>query len=129
MQPLKFVRWGGFVAAVLVALPITLVPENAPGEADGPDWFRVVDVAADDVLNIRAEPSAGSEKLGSIPPGSDCVRNLGCRGGLTLEEFTTLTPEQQAARLRENPRWCKVEYEGATGWVAGRYLAEGGCDR
>ena len=56
-------------------------------------------------------------------------RNLGCRGGLTYEEFTTLSPKEKAQRSRENPRWCRVEYQGITGWVAGRYLAEGDCRR
>jgi hypothetical protein len=125
---LSFAR-SGCIAALPVVLIVSFLPQPAPGEADGPDWFRVVDVAANDVLNIRAQPSAHAEKLGSIPPGSGCIRNLGCRGGLTLDEFTSLTPDQQAARLKENPRWCRVEYEGATGWVAGRYLAEGSCDR
>jgi hypothetical protein len=119
----------GLIAALPVVLILSLRPPSASGEADGPDWFRVVDVAADDVLNMRGRPSAHAEKVGSIPPGSDCVRNLGCQGGLTLEEFTTLTPDEQAARLKEIPRWCRVEYEGTTGWVAGRYLSEGDCDR
>jgi uncharacterized protein YraI len=117
------------ITAALGALICVFFAQNAPGEADGPDWFKVVDVAADDVLNVRAEPSAGADKLGAIPPGADCVRNLGCQGGLTFGEFTTLTPEQQAARLKDNPRWCKVDYRGTIGWVAGRYLAEGGCEQ
>lgn len=97
--------------------------------ADGPDFFAVRDVAAGDVLNIRAEPNAKARKLGTIAPNGTCIRNLGCQGGLTFQEFTTLTPEQQKRRERENPRWCRVEYQGVTGWVAGRYLGEGDCPR
>lgn len=97
--------------------------------ADGPDFFAVRDVAAGDVLNIRAEPNAKALKVGTIPPDGTCIRNLGCQGGLTFQEFTTLTPEQQQQRLREKPRWCRVEYQGVTGWVAGRYLGEGDCPR
>jgi len=96
-------------------------------EADGPDFYQVTGVADDDVLNVRAAPSPHAKKLGAIPPGADCVRNLGCRGGLTFEEFTTLSPAEQAARRRANPRWCRIDYQGVTGWVAGRYLVEGGC--
>jgi hypothetical protein len=81
------------------------------------------------VLNIRAEPSASARKIGEIPPDGSCIRNLGCKGGLTFEEFTNLSPEEKALRARENPRWCKVEYRGVTGWVAGRYLTEGDCRR
>jgi len=101
----------------------------ATAEADGPDFYRVIGVAADDVLNIRAEPSPHATEVGSIPPNADCVRNLGCQGGLTFQEFQTLNPAEQAERLKQNPRWCRIEYQGVTGWVAGRYLAEGGCQQ
>jgi hypothetical protein len=116
--------------AAIAALAMTafaLTSGEAGAEADGPDFFRVIGVAADDVLNIRSEPRASGEKLGEIPPGADCVRNLGCQGGLSFEEYTTLTEEEQAARLKANPRWCRIEYEGVVGWAAGRYLAEGSC--
>jgi len=97
-------------------------------EADGPDYYQVRDVRCDDTLNIRAQPHPDATQLGEIPPDGDCIRNLGCQGGLTYEEFTTLSSEQQAQRKKENPRWCKIEFQGITGWVAGRYLAEGSCN-
>jgi len=43
--------------------------------ADGPDYYRVTGVEGDDKLNIRAEPNAKGDKIGEIPPGSDCVRS------------------------------------------------------
>jgi uncharacterized protein YraI len=98
-------------------------------EADGPDFYVVRGVASDDVLNIRAEPSPEARKVGEIPPGGRCIRNLGCQGGLSFREFTELSPAEQAERQRSHPRWCRVEYQGVTGWVAGRYLAEGDCPR
>jgi len=101
----------------------------AHAEADGPDFYRVSGVAADDVLNIRAEPTPHAAKVGTIPPNADCVRNLGCQGGLTFQEFSTLNLAEQAKRLQQNPRWCQIEYQGVTGWVAGRYLVEGGCQQ
>ena len=97
------------------------------GDADGPDFYRATGVAKDDVLNIRAAPDAHAAKVGEIPPDGSCIRNRGCRGGLSYREFTELSQSERERRLKQNPRWCKVEYRGATGWVAGRYLAEGGC--
>ena len=115
------------LCAALAAAALTFGPDPARGEADGPDFFRVVGVADDDVLNIRAEARASAAKIGEIPPGAQCVRNLGCQGGLSFEEYTTLTDEEKAARLKANPRWCRIEYRGVVGWAAGRYLGEGSC--
>jgi len=100
-------------------------PANAT--ADGPDFYRVRGVRDGHALNLRAEPSTAVSLLARVPADATCLRNLGCRGGLTLEEFTTLPEAEKRKRALEHPRWCKVEYQGTTGWVAGRYLAEDGC--
>ncbi len=115
--------------ALVLALVTSLAAGALWAEADGPDYYAVRGVAQNDVLNIRAEPSPHAPKVGEIPPNGTCIRNLGCQGGLTFEEFATLSPAEKERRARENPRWCKVEYEGDTGWVAGRYLTEGDCRR
>ncbi len=118
---------GANLVRALVLLLSVACPCAACAEADGPDFYRIEGVAAGDTLAIRSAPSARASKLGDIPPDGACIRNLGCKGGLSLQEFTGLSPAEQARRLKRNPRWCKVEYQGVTGWVAGRYLAEGGC--
>jgi hypothetical protein len=117
------------ILALIAAAAVTLTPGQATATADGPDFYQVTGVAASDALNIRAEPDSHAPKVGEIPFDGTCVRNLGCQGGLTFQEFTELTPQQKEKRLNENPRWCKVEYKGVTGWVAGRYLREGACSQ
>ena len=101
----------------------------ALAEADGPDYYRVRGVAENDVLNMRSEADPGAKKIGEIPPEADCVRNLGCKGGLTMDEYSRLSKSERAALLKKRPRWCQVEYQGVKGWVSGRYLAEGSCDK
>jgi hypothetical protein len=96
---------------------------TAWAEADGPDFFRVVGVSPDDVLNIREEPSAASHKIGAIPPDGDGIRNLGCEGGLSFAEWEAASEAEREAGIRR--RWCRISFEGVTGWVAGRYLGEG----
>ena len=108
---------------------LTLAASSAPvcATADGPDFYRVSGVSATGALNLRAEPSVVAPRIGRIPPDAKCLRNLGCQGGLTLAEFTTLSEADRKRRAEENPRWCKVEYRGTVGWAAGRYLAEAPC--
>jgi len=115
--------------AALCALMVSglLAAGYARAEADGPDHFRVTGVAANDVLNLRAAPNPQAAKVGVIPPNANCVHNLGCQGGLSFQEYSTLSRARQKERLREHPRWCRVAYRSATGWVAGRFLAEGSC--
>jgi hypothetical protein len=109
------------------ALVLLLTTGSAWATADGPDFFRVTGVSGNDVLNIRAEPRAHAKKTAEMPQDGTCVHNLGCQGGLTFQEFTNLSEAQKAERLKENPRCCRVEYQGVQGWGAGRCLQEGVC--
>ena len=95
--------------------------------ADGPDYWQVHDVASDDVLNIRREANAKAEKVGEIPPDGQCIKNIKCVGGLTMQEFTTLTEAEKDKIKKERPRWCYIEYYGVKGWVAAQFLREGSC--
>ena len=86
------------LTAVVLALGALLAAPACAQESER--TYRVVAVDDDDVLNIRAGPSAGYAAVGSIPPHARGVRVVGpCRG------------------------WCQVQYAGATGWVNGRFLA------
>lgn len=85
------------LAFVLLALALTQGPAAATEDERS---YRVVAVDEDDVLNIRAGPSAGHPIVGEIPPTGRGVRLTGpCRG------------------------WCPITYRGAAGWVSARYLA------
>jgi len=113
-------RWSVVLVVALVMLPSL----RALGEADGPDFYDVTGVTPGSVLNVRAEADRAAARIGTIPADGTCIRNLGCVGGLTLEEFTTLSETERRAVAGRRPRWCKVEYGGVTGWAAGRYLRE-----
>jgi hypothetical protein len=114
-------------ALALVASAAVAVGGAAQAIADGPDHYHLRGVSPGRHLTLRAEPSTASAPLARIPSNATCLRSLGCQGGLTFAEFTTLSEEDQRRRAAENPRWCKVEYMGAVGWVAGHYLAEAPC--
>ncbi len=88
---------------------------------------RFVALPPGETVGLHATPSADAEVLARLSHDADCLRNLGCRGGLSLVEFQNLSEAERAARLEENPRWCKVERDGAEGWIRGDLLAESSC--
>ena len=112
-----------------VIVCMSLATTCAFATADGPDYWQVRDIEQGDVLNIRQEPNRQSRKTGEIPPDGQCIKNIKCVGGLTFEEFTTLSEAEKEKISKQRPRWCYVEYKGKKGWVAGRYLREGSCDK
>ncbi len=63
--------------------------------------YKVVNVAADDVLNIRSGPSASLAIVGTIPPDGRGVRMVGSCAG----------------------QWCEINYRGTKGWVNRQYLS------
>ncbi len=65
-----------------------------------PAVYRVTDVAADDVLNVRVAPNAAAEVLGGFANG-------------TVVEVVAHS---------ENGRWAQVNVGEQSGWVALRYL-------
>lgn len=100
-----------------------MAPVSLSADADGPDFFRVTGVSSDDVLNIRSGPGVSHDRVGQIPPDGGGVRNLGCEGGLSFAQWSEASEAERAAAAKR--RWCQVEFQGVTGWVAGRYLTEG----
>lgn len=67
--------------------------------------LKVANIAADEVLNLRAQPSAGSDIVAS----------------LSAHAFSLASTGEKKAVGRAN--WVKVEYEGVTGWANARNLA------
>jgi len=112
-------------AALALAVALLLLPAGrAQATADGPDFFRVVGIAADETLNMRAGPGTEHAKIAEIPPDTDGLGNLGCVGGLDFAAWQQATPEQREKARKT--RWCRVSYRGTEGWVAAWFLTEGG---
>lgn len=72
--------------------------QTAPAAASTAQSMRV-NLGAGEVLNLRSGPSTQNAKVGAIPGGTV----------LTVEETVD--------------GWCKVTYNGKTGYVSGSYLA------
>jgi hypothetical protein len=108
-----------FAAVVLAGASAALVPIACRAE-DVPAFWAVTGVAADDVLHLRDMPSADSKSLAGIPPNARGLKHMGCRRNeMPFDQWAHLTKEARQAALMQ---WCRVEYRGVQGWVAGRYL-------
>lgn len=75
-------------------------PASATQEYILPTLFDVTGVAADDVLNIRAQPNAGAEIIGTLAPDA-----------------------AQIEVVEETKGWGRVNRGEASGWVSMVYLA------
>ena len=110
------------VAPVVLGLTLligALAPVAAAAE-DKPSFWAVTGVSPDDVLHLRDVPSAESRSLARIPANARGLKHLGCRRNQpALEQWMRMT---QAQRQEAQAQWCRVEFRGQQGWVAGRYL-------
>jgi len=95
--------------------------------ADGPDFYGVKGVIEGNHLNLRVKPTIKSKILAYIPYNEVCLKNLGCADGISLYDFETLSEEELAKKVKENPRWCKIKYKNLTGWSFGKFLVEKTC--
>jgi hypothetical protein len=112
------VRCTGFVATACLCAGLCLDAHALAG--DSPQYWAVTGVAADDVLHLRDVPSADSRNLADIPPNAHGLKHLGClKPEPSLDRWMTMTKEERANAKLE---WCRVDYHGQQGWVAGRYL-------
>jgi hypothetical protein len=103
-------------SAILLAGPMA---GPIRGEEAATFW-SVTGVAAGDVLHLRDVPSAESRSLANIPPNAHGLKHLGCRRNQpALEVWMRM---DQAQREAAQTLWCRVEYKGKQGWVAGRFL-------
>ena len=101
--------------ALMGAAWLAILPALPAHAVDGPSRLRVEGVAADDVLYLRERPDAGARAVGSLPPGTAGLENLGCvtaRGGQTRPE----------ANLAAAGTWCRVRFRAAEGYASARFL-------
>jgi len=89
-----------FLRTILVAALVATTAAPVLAQ-DFPALFRVVGVASNDVLNIRAEPSARAPIVGSFRPGERDIEVIG---------------------RNEAGTWGLVNVDEGTGWSSLRYL-------
>ena len=111
-----------FVAKAASILAVIVFAAAAWAEADGPDAFDIANPDRDISYFLRSGPDQGAPAIGRIPGTATGLRNLGCEGGLSFEDFQKATEAERAAA--DDGRWCRVAYAGREGWIRGRNLIE-----
>ncbi len=86
----------------LLSMLVLLLPVNAAAQDTFPALYDVAGVAANDVLNVRAEPSAQSEVIGAFAP---------------------LETGVEVIALSDDGSWGRVNIGEQAGWAAMRFLA------
>jgi len=103
----------------LLALAVS-VSTAARAEDEPPKFWAVTGVVTGDVLHLRDVPSADSKSLAQIPANAHGLRHLGCRRNQPPMDLWVRMNAK--ARREALTQWCRVEYHGQEGWVAGRFL-------
>jgi predicted Fe-S protein YdhL (DUF1289 family) len=112
------------LATTALVLVLAGLAPSAGLSRDEPRFWSVTGVAGNDVLHLRDVPSAESRSLARIPHDARGLKHLGCRRNQpAMELWVRMSAQQKREALTQ---WCRVEYRGMQGWVAGRYLRPDG---
>lgn len=112
--------WAAFALGFVALLA---VGQEARAEADGPDAWRVVEVAPGDTLNVRMGPGTDYNVIGEFAHDARGLQQVTCVPLVPRELFFEMSKAERAALP---PRWCLMESadKSTRGWVAQRYLGE-----
>jgi len=109
---------------ILAVFAAAALGQPALATADGPDAWRVVNVAPIDVLNVRVGPGTEYFVIAVLPHDARGIQVGTCVPTVTRDQFFALS-EQARAQLNDHPAWCVVTWnDQQLGWVSRTYLSE-----
>lgn len=101
----------------MLAIAILIAQAISAEATSGPGCLVVVNVASDDALNMRAQPSAGSRVVGTLRPGRHGIIHL--------------DSDCKPKSTSWSSRWCPItHYDGddvTKGWVKARFVRDSEC--
>lgn len=110
-------RWFSAFSGVLALVAAAFAPVSAVHATSGPGCLVVVNVASNDVLNVRAKPSASSRIVDILKPRRHGIVHLdgACR----------------PRTIAWGDRWCPISYYDGDrvteGWVKARFVRDSDC--
>ncbi len=113
----------GAMAGMIVMLGAGAAQAQLHGH--GPDAWQVIDVAPDDVLNLRMGPGTRYPIIGEFAPDETGLVQVTCVPFMTYEQGMNLSPATRS-QLDLPPRWCLMTSADSRrqGWVSAQFLAE-----
>lgn len=113
-----------FARFILILTLLTILGQVAHATADGPDAWRVQNVASHDHLNARVGPGTSYFVIDALPYNARQVQVVFCTPTTTREQYFALSYHQQQ-QLNGYATWCLVNWNGQQrGWVNRRFLTE-----
>ena len=100
MPMTRFARHAALFALSLLVAGFSVTLARASDEPTDPQYFKVTNVASDDVLNVRAEPNGSAAIVGSLKPDAFPVEVFARQGD-----------------------WGRIVFADANGWVSMNFLA------
>ena len=121
----RLTRVGAIGAMIGMIAMLGAGAAQAQLDGHGPDAWQVIDVAADDVLNLRMGPGTRYPIIGEFAPDETGLIQITCVPFMTYEQGMNLSPSSRA-QLDLPPRWCLMRSADSRrkGWVSARFLAE-----
>lgn len=86
---------------LILALLLAIMAVGATAQAAAGDFYQVVNVEADDVLNMRSGSGTGHAVVGTIPSNGRTLVSTGAEQG----------------------KWMQMTWGGTTGWVHSKYVS------
>ncbi|MGL4414428.1 MAG: SH3 domain-containing protein [Roseinatronobacter monicus] len=114
-----------WISGLVVGIIFGAAAAQAQLHGHGPDAWQVVDVAPDDVLNLRMGPGTQYPIIGSFAPDENGLVQVTCVPFMTYEQGMNLSPASRQ-HLDLPSRWCLMTSADShrQGWVSARFLAE-----
>ncbi len=95
--------------------------------------LRVVCVAEDDVLNVRAGPNSKADLVARLPPNAVGIHYKGCLGDVSVERWHSVSPKMRKTMITP---WCEIlayrlpsspDEITVKGWVSGAFVVPEGA--
>ena len=101
---------------------------NNGGGGNTPDFgvwalsYEVRNIDRGGALNVRRNPATNARIVGELPHNAENIHILGegCTPLIDQVAYDNMTRRQRIRTLAN--RWCRVSWNGQSGWVYGRYL-------